>query len=354
MSTFKRRRVSLIAVLVGGLLTVPAVFAAPATLYKVSAGVFSLGTADKAASQIALDNPDVAGMSIRQGWASLEPTEGNFNFSFLDSEVARAASAGKKVILRIGTQIGKPEWVTTAIKNARGTFFTFDDDGVATTIPVFWDPTFLAKKKAMIAALGNHFANNPNVVIVAASFANATSEDWNVPHKPDEVPNWVAVGYTSDKLVDAGKQIIDATMAAFPNQRIALAISGNGPSLDPDAHYVVDTVIAYANTAWPRRLIPQINSVGTFNPAAPPASNTTWYRLWTNQPRVAGQMVFACNGDDAFRCTQGTGNDPALALTQSVDAAASYGLRYLEIYQGDVIALPEVITYAAGKLGKKK
>jgi hypothetical protein len=27
---------------------------------------------------------------------------------------------------------------------------------VNTTIPVFWDPTFLAKKKAMITALGAH------------------------------------------------------------------------------------------------------------------------------------------------------------------------------------------------------
>lgn len=225
---------------------------------------------------------------------------------------------------------------------------------MTTAIPVFWDPTFLAKKKAMISALGKHFTNNPNVGIVATSFANATSEDWNVPHTPDDVPNWLAVGYTSDKLIDAGKQIIDATMAAFPNQRVALAISGNGPSLDPDAHYVVDAVIAYANGAYPKRLVPQINSVGAFNPAAPPASNTTWYRLWTNKPYVAGQMVFSCSVDDASRCTQGAGNDPALALTQSVDQAASYGLRYLEIYQSDVIALPEVIKYAAGKLGKKK
>ena len=176
-----------------------------------------------AASQAALDNPDVMGISIRQGWSDLEPTEGNFDWSFLDSEVAKAAAAGKQVMLRIGTQSGKPAWVTTAIQNAGGLFFTFDDDGVPTTIPVFWDPTYLAKKKAMITALGAHFTNNPTVKIVVASFANATSEDWNVPHTDADVANWFAVGYTTDKLVDAGRQIIETTMAAFPNQYVTLA-----------------------------------------------------------------------------------------------------------------------------------
>src|SRR5207237_955451 len=104
----------------------------------------------------------------------------------------------------------------------------FVDDGVSVTIPVFWDPTFLAKKKAMIAALGAHFTNNSAVKIVAASFANAKSEDWNVPHTDVDVQNWLAAGYTSEKLLDAGKQIIDATMAAFPNQYVTLAIAGSG------------------------------------------------------------------------------------------------------------------------------
>ena len=207
-----------------------AVFVArPARLWAdVPHGVFSLSISDRAANQPVLDNPDVDGISIRAGWAGLEPAEGVFDWTFVDSEVARAAAAGKKVLLRIGTQAGKPDWVTQAVTNAGGVFFTFDDNGVTTSIPVFWDPTYLAKKKAMIAALGVHFANNPTVKIVTASFANATSEDWNVPHTPDLVARWLSLGYTSEKMLDAGKQIIDATMVAFPNQFVAMAIGGNG------------------------------------------------------------------------------------------------------------------------------
>jgi len=161
---------------------------------EVPRGVFSLSTSGKPCSDTVLANPDVIGVAIRYPWFDLEPTEGDFDWTFLDGEVARVAAAGKQVLLRIGTMSGRPAWVTTAVRRAGGTFFTFDDNGVTTTIPVFWDPTFLAKKKAMIAAVGKHFTKNPAVAIVTASFANATSEDWHVPHTGTDIDNWFAVG----------------------------------------------------------------------------------------------------------------------------------------------------------------
>jgi hypothetical protein len=303
-----------------------------------------------------LANPDVTGVSIRYAWASLEPTEGVYNWSFLDSEVARVAAAGKEALLRIGTQADKPAWVTTAVTNAGGTFYTFKNGTVTTTIPVFWDPTYLAKKKAMIAALGAHFTNNPAVTIVTASFANASSEDWSVPHTPSDVINWFAVGYTSQKMLDAGQQIIDATMTAFPNQYVSLAIGGDGHvgatgNLDPTATYVATNAIATANTSWPGRLIAQINSLSTFNPVAPGTVDSAWNLLWNSQPNVAGQMVYQCVNDPTYRVNGGVPIDPATALTLSVNKGVSYGMNYIEIYQIDVIGLPAVITYARTVLG---
>src|SRR4051794_20684031 len=262
----------------GSILRVAALFlatlVAPKIVGQIPHGVFSLNGSGQGASQCALNNPDVTGISIRQGWMDLEPTEGNFDWSFLDSEVAKAAAAGKQVMLRIATQAGRPAWVTTAIQNAGGVFFSFDDEGVPTPIPLFWDPPFLAKKKARITAVGAHFTNNPTVKIVAASFANATSEDWNVPHTAENIVNWFAVGYSTDKLIDAGRQIIETTMAAFPNQYVTLAIGANGHvggtgNLDPTATYVAANVVATERTLWPGRLIVQINSLSTINPVAP-------------------------------------------------------------------------------------
>ena len=299
-----------------------------------------------------LANPDVTGVSIRYAWADLEPTEGVYNWDFLDSEVARVAAAGKEALLRVGTEADKPAWVTTAIQQAGGTFFTFQNGSVPTTIPVFWDPTYLAKKKSMIAALGAHFTHNPTVTIVTASFANAVSEDWNVPHTPTDVINWLSVGYTSQKMLNAGRQIINATMAAFPNQYVALAIAGDGTgNLDPTATYVATNAIATADTRWPGRLIAQINSLSTFNPVAPGPVDSAWNLLWNSQPDVGGQMVYQCENDPTYRVNGGVPIDPATALTLSVNKGVSYGMNYIEIYQIDVIGLPEVITYARTALG---
>ncbi|MEO7723965.1 MAG: hypothetical protein ABIU29_04640 [Chthoniobacterales bacterium] len=93
--------------------------------------------------------------------------------------------------------------------------FTFHKDGVPTTIPVFGDPTFLAKKKAMIGALGAHFSSNPAIKIVWTSVANVNSEDWSVPHNPADIAAWQAVGYTTEKLLDAADKSLTSPGPRF-------------------------------------------------------------------------------------------------------------------------------------------
>ena len=85
---------------------------------QVPRGVFSMDQSGGTANDLVLANPDVTGITLRQGWADLEPNEGEFHFEYLDSEVGRAAAVGKQVLLRIGTQAGKPAWVTNAVQAA--------------------------------------------------------------------------------------------------------------------------------------------------------------------------------------------------------------------------------------------
>src|SRR6266513_1925858 len=76
----------------------------PFAAAQVPRGVFSLSPAGVAFQDTVLSNPSVDGVGIRQDWRDLEPTEGVYNWDFLDSQVARVAAAGKKVLLRINTQ----------------------------------------------------------------------------------------------------------------------------------------------------------------------------------------------------------------------------------------------------------
>jgi len=285
-------------------------------------------------------------LRLRQSWATIEPTEGVFDFSYLDSTIATCALHEKQVLLRVGTMSGRPAWVDAAVSQNHGKFFRFTDQGVPTKIPVFWDPTFLAKKKALIAALGAHFTNNHTVSIVVVSFANATSEDWNVPHTPDLIPQWLSLGYSSALMVDAGAQLIGATLDAFPNQYVTLAEGGDGNTLDPDETYVARTAITAARLMYPNRLIVQRNALSTCIPLPPGDEFSVWNLLWISQPDVAGQMLFQCFNDPNYTVNCGVPIDPALALMAAVDRGILYGMNYIEVYQTDARNLPTAITYA--------
>lgn len=325
-------------------------------------GVFCLLPADagNAKDPLIYTNPDVDGISARQGWCDLEPAEGAFDWTFLNDIVSKAAAGGKKVFLRIGTSGGDaamggntPSWVFDAIRAEAlpisQKFVSFEESGVSYTIPVFWDPVYVAKKKAMIAAVGAHFSNHPAVKIVAVSFANSQTEDWSVPHTPVDVASWFAAGYSTEKLLDAGRQIIDATMTAFPYQYVTLAIGGNGHdptgSLDPDDTYVARNAMLTARADWPSRLIVQRNSLAATTPPAP-GTGTRWQSLSDNAPNVAGQMVWFCSGDTTYRVNGGVAIDPSTALRRSVDIGLDYGMQYIEIYRVDILNLPAVVHYA--------
>ena len=80
--------------------------------------------------------------------------EGMYDWSYFDSEITKVAKAGKKVLLRISSG-GKntPEWVFDA---GVQTFSFVDPQTNATiTVPVWWDPIFLEKKRNFIAAMGH-------------------------------------------------------------------------------------------------------------------------------------------------------------------------------------------------------
>jgi hypothetical protein len=181
--------------------------------------------------------------------------------------------------------------------------------------------------------------------------ANATTDDWQVPSTKTDVENWRAIGYTSDKLINACKKTIDATMTAFPHQVAVLAVTRSQNNLDPNPDYVANAVVNYALQTYPRRFIVQKNSLSADTPD--PEIMTTlgaWQIIYKNQPSVAGQMLWYVTNDLTCRMNgKATPCDPATVLLDSVASGAHYGMLYQEIYQQDILnpALAEVIKYAA-------
>jgi autotransporter-associated beta strand protein len=118
---------------------------------------------------------DVIGVGYnRCGWSTLEPTEGVYNWDWVDNLIAAYAAYGRKFAFGvINTDPGcTPDWVFQPGTNATtGTVYPVGaaskviSDGYA--VPVTWDePVYLARMKAFIKALGEHYNGNPNIAYI--------------------------------------------------------------------------------------------------------------------------------------------------------------------------------------------
>ena len=319
-----------------------------ATVPPIPKGIFAMS-----ATGAILNDSRIVGIDIGGKWGDIEETEGVYDWSSIDSQLAQAEANGKQVLLRIVSGgINVPDWL---LADPNVQIFRFVDMNPYSPtyqqelpMPVFWDPIFLAKKIALIQAAGAHFSSHSSIVVVTCSFANATTGDWNIPDTDQDLANWRTAGYTTELMVNAGEMIIDATMAAFPNQNVALSI-GSGPlGLDPTPSYLARTAIDYATTMY-GRFITEKNSLSatTVDPAFD-TSLTDWQVLFDQCPNVAAQMLWNVTGDDTYRMNGGIPGDEEAILLDAVAIGADYGTQFQEIYVADLINgnMNSIINYA--------
>src|SRR5882724_603989 len=341
-----RRSVCLVMI---GLISV-----AEATVPPIPKGIVSMPAAQPGGfpDQI-LNDSRIVGLDLGDQWPDIEATEGVYDFSSIDSELAKAEAHGKKVVLGIASGgVNVPDWL---LADPDVQTFSFIDNnpyhstyGQELTIPVFWDPIFLAKKIALIQAAGAHFAAHSNIVVVACSFANATTGDWNIPDAPADIANWLAAGYTTELMVNAGEMIVDATMAAFPNQNVTMPIGRGAGNLDPTQDYLAETVVDYATTRYGRFITTKFSLAATTPDPAIDTSLMNWQVLFDQCPNVAGQMLWKVSGDTTYRMNGGVPGNPATILLNAITIGALYGTQYQEIYEVDLedLTLSSVITTA--------
>ena len=288
-----------------------------------------------------LNDTRIVGLDLGDQWQDIETTEGVYDWSTLDTQLAQAEAHGKKVLLGITSGgVNVPDWL---LANPNVQTFTFIDPnphhstyGQPVTMPVFWDPIFLAKKIAFIQAAGAHYASHSSIAVVSCSFANSTTGDWNIPDAPEDIAHWLAAGYTTELMVNAGETTIDATMAAFPNQNVTMAIGRNTTGLDPTVDYLSETVVDYATTTYGRFITTRFSLSATTADPAVDTSLDNWQVLFDQCPNVAGQMLWNVSGDNTYRMNGGVPGNPATILLNAITIGAHYGMQYQEIYLVDL------------------
>lgn len=118
------------------------------------------------------DWPGLSTIYLRVPWAYLEPREGEFNWSLLDTPAQRWIPKGKRIALRITCseswlRYATPKWVQDS--GARGVEFEFGKGpkpGGPLWDPDYLDPVFLAKLEKFLIALARRYDGNPNVAFI--------------------------------------------------------------------------------------------------------------------------------------------------------------------------------------------
>ena len=92
---------------VAGVLCTSSAFTATPALIN---GVYDLPNLGTIQSSI-LSNPNIDGVAIRIGWNKLEPTDGTFNWTAVDSMITQASSHGKKASISVLAGSSSPQWL---------------------------------------------------------------------------------------------------------------------------------------------------------------------------------------------------------------------------------------------------
>lgn len=200
-----------------------------------------------------LSQPSVNGLSVMVPWASAEPVEGQFEWKQIDHLLDLAGQNKKSVILRVTTcgltDSDTPKWVFDA--GAKSVSFT-GANGKTTTMPVFWDTTYLAKWSNFINALGSRYDKNTNlhsVGITGGGVGGGTLVIPNIENKDDHAKLETSLksefGMNQRQLVQHWKYVADLFPHAFPTCRLNFDIDpptanrAGEDSLDEISDYLI-------------------------------------------------------------------------------------------------------------------
>ncbi len=298
---------------------------------KVS-GIYSLPPGNAPITPDILNGTD--GVSLRTTWGRMEPEEGRWDWRYLDTSIAAARSAHKKVMIRVLAGVHTPEWVYT--RGARRFDFTQRNPNRLRTdtpsyLPIPWDETYLRYWTRFVHQLGERYRDDPAVVLVHVAGPTHFSAEMHLPKSKEDQVQWQRVGYTPKKLTDAWKRVLDAYAQAFLMQCLALNIAK--PIYDDG---VVEAVLDYGVEKQGTRLCIQGNWLSAHTPDAFPYYKRI--QQYATKATTGFQMLGAASWND--RPSSGKRQDRPGGRMGDLGVAIQKGLAagadYFEIYQKDI------------------
>jgi len=270
-----------------------------------------------------LSNPYVTGLSIGVGWKVVQPTKTSFDWSVIDKKLALAQSYGKPVILRVNAGAMTPAWVLAEVP-----YLTFTTEylygwGIpSANVPVVWHWKYLSYWKAFITQFAARYGSNPSVVAIQTAGCGHQGE----MSLPNDVPKWVAAGYTDAKLIRAWGAVLTKFRSAFPSKLIVLNIGHPFYPAKTWPTNVVQPVVDIALSLTPRAGLQSNALSANTSPGGP---FTKVLDAAAPMTTVGYQMI----GDAPTAASLRTAFENALFD----GAGLSRGIDYVEVYGKDIV-----------------
>lgn len=306
-------------------------------------GIYTLGKLNQPLNKNTYSKPYVIGGAIRVTWKKLEPTENNYDWSFIRSEIKTAKNTGKKISIFIKTDFkGTPDWVYKS--GAKKYYYTDKNKyhktyGDTLFFPIPYDTIYLKKWLNFIHYFGLEFGNEDTISFIRGASESVTN-GWNLPKTDIQGNDWKHYNYTPKKLITAMKTVLDKFMVSFPktphwveigNIKFESKISGKSKL------YVSKNILNYGLINYPKRMGIWREDLNCNIPLKP--ENSFW-KIIQDNPCITGVQLLANvsrkTGLNRMRkCNNKfTANK---ALKAALEMADYYSIPYIEVYKVDIL-----------------
>lgn len=213
--------IGLLVLLVASSAGAPGPGALPDVYYVARAGVTHIADIERV-----LEDPQVAGVTLYVGWASLEPLPVKLNWPVIDKVFELAREHRKIVNLAVSGGRWTPDWVYS--KGAAEFDYTETVSLRGSTHKKWrsvrpWDAVYLTEFGKMVALLGDRYRTESHLGYVAVT--GPSPDNGLETHLAVSDPgDFERLGFEAGAFVNAWARMLDVYQLAFPNARLAIAL----------------------------------------------------------------------------------------------------------------------------------
>jgi hypothetical protein len=360
-------------------------------IYVYSGDVYQISTTYSNTLASSLRVPGVDGLVLVAGWASLQPTRSQFNWTNFDQWTTQAVALGKKLELAIPAGSDIPSWLFQPVTNggagAAPLNFTVSPHEGATSNCIFetitapWDTNFLAAWNNLLTNLSAHLKSQGtygNVTLLRLTGINRTTDELRLPAETPGATGltcvsnapaiWQAAGYTPSNLLFGWSNILNSFEAGFPDKPFSVAIipsiTNSFPPIDSSGQLITNNfpdpnqpLLALAGQSFPGRLVIQFNFLITGQNAS--VSVVHAMQQYGSLPAYQSNNYLGSSGSGA--ACGGTPNSPVPCADDTYLAELQEGIyplnptnslrsQYIEVFPANATAFTNAIWQAHSEL----